>query len=433
MLGIPCTGPTSQGASEKTNRPEFTESTSKQKSRQYQTEQTFYEGTEDFAEKTRKSKKEGAKEAKRRAEEQRRAEEEDRRAKEEERRAKAEAEAQERKEQAKAEEKRARETEARIRVKWAEISQTLQAELMKIWYKIDALNDILKVMETEDESTMYRRGEYKCDLAQCPKLKTGLFGTSWSKSEDDALEERYTERALIRRKMIEQQSIYWTEIEAVEARREAQWQDEICAKENVPSETLLLYASERRSREEEIRSMKEAMRVEQDRKEAARVRNAAIASERRSFNQQNCRVSELLSHSIFNEPFETRVFGPSQTDSFFNTSYTSHPPSRPSRLRRVRSAGLGSSSYFSGGRPVSDINMVPYLDSWLLPRTISNLAMPGYGGMLGHFWTPNSLGTNDPYEDLFDLRASQFSQTQNPLGTTNPYGYPSDLGASHFF
>lgn len=113
---------------------------------------------------------------------------------------------------------------ASIRAKSAELSQPFDSEIRTRWVKIQAMNDILNGLEKTDNEMEPKRGGHHCGWQYCPDRQCE---TSF---EDGLIERGYSQRAVIRMKMLEQRDIHWQKIEQVEWSRVNMWEREIRAK-----------------------------------------------------------------------------------------------------------------------------------------------------------------------------------------------------------
>ncbi|KAF8858621.1 DnaJ-domain-containing protein [Acephala macrosclerotiorum] len=301
-------------------------------------------------------------------------------AEEAEARARQEREGQEREAQKRREqEKQAKEKEAKLQEKWIELSQQFEDQVCSIWSKMHALGDILHDLDDADELSEARRGICR---------DQGLFasGKPIQNCPGISLEEEYSERVLVRKAVLKQREIYWTELEAVERGRDTAWREEIYSKAEWTVDQS--YYLEREERTLKMRSRREEMRIEEEKRESIRKTNTATAASRKTTNHACGTFSQAPSSSTFSTT--SRANAPGFT-----------PHNNPS------------------GRPSGIFDLASQANA---PRSTPHTSP--FGVPSGTFNSQPKASSSTPYVSPFGVPSGTFNSTPqgNPTSTAPPAG-----------
>jgi hypothetical protein len=166
-----------------------------------------------------KRQKQRAEEAQARAKEERKKQ----RWEEPERKEKEQRDQEQREQERREQEKLAEEKDARLQIKWTELSQQFETQISSVWTKVHVLEGILEDLNNADEVDEPQRGICRYE---------GIFanGKAIQNCPGIVIEEEYSDRAIVRKAILKQREKYWTELEAVEKRRDTAWWAEIYTK-----------------------------------------------------------------------------------------------------------------------------------------------------------------------------------------------------------
>ncbi|KUJ09989.1 uncharacterized protein LY89DRAFT_267739 [Mollisia scopiformis] len=328
---------------------------------------------------------------------------------------------------ARAEEARAKAQEAheaKLRQGWTRMSQRFDKDASNLWAKIDALDEILNDLDKADKVNEHRRGI--CHDS------SGIFGMSKPipGCPGISIEQEYSERTLLRKAVIKQSDTYWTELAALEARRESAWHrmDLLQTGWDPLSATRASYYRDKAERDRRMRDRKAAMREKEEARELERTANIATVNNRNNTGH-TCSIPSVFgstpvsAFSTFGTASQNSASTSSPGSGLFGTA-PAPAFSTFGAATQANTSGSGTGFGLFGGTPAperapgSAIFGTPLKSSNFASKPRSHTFSSTPASAFSFNAAKSSTSTSNPAHGLFGS-ATAPSQGSNASGTTS--------------